>query len=206
MVREHKGLDAVAEVLRNGGTAVYPTETLYALGCLATDRAAAERVCEIKARPLTKPLPLIIGSMEGLAQVTEDVPHGVELLAKAFWPGPLSILVKARGCLSQSVSDETGYTSVRWTVHPAAAELCRLVGGPLVATSANVSGEKAASVPEELSPEVLAGASTAWLEQPWPGGGEPSTVVRVEESGELTVLRHGAISSAELIRKGFVLT
>jgi len=199
-------VDKVLEALKAGGVVVYPTETLYAIGCAATDDGACRRVAEIKARDMNKPLPLIIGWPEGIHAVTEEVPDGVQALADAFWPGPLSILVKARPGLSSLVSDREGYTSVRLSPHPVAAELSRRAGVPLVATSANMSGMPAAAVPDELDPGVLARTDGAYLGKPWPQGGEPSTVVRVLDGRRLQVIRSGAVDLEQLEEQGFSVT
>nr|WP_147822096.1 L-threonylcarbamoyladenylate synthase [Salidesulfovibrio onnuriiensis] len=197
-------MDKVLEALRGGGVVVYPTETLYAIGCMATDHAACVRVAATKARDMGKPLPLIIGSLQGLEAVTGDVPDMVRELAGAFWPGPLSILVKARKGLSPLVSDDEGYTSVRLSPHPVAAELSRRAEAPLVATSANRSGLPATADPDRLDPALLAGVDAAYLEEPRPLGGEPSTVVRVLGDRHLEIVRLGAVGVEQLCQKGFV--
>lgn len=199
-------LDTVLEALNAGGVIVYPTETLYAVGCRATDEAACRRVVAIKARPDGKPLPLIIGWPEGLELVTEFVSEPVRRLAKIFWPGPLSILVKAREGLPSLLSDSQGYTSVRLSPHPVAAELSRKIQAPLVATSANRSGMPAAARPDELDSALLSRVDDAMLEKPWPQGGEPSTVIRIRENKELEVIRTGAVRPEELQRHGFEIT
>ena len=136
-------VDKVLEALNAGGVVVYPTETLYAIGCVAVDDRACRRVAAIKSRDVNKPLPLIIGWPEGLQAVTEEVSEELHELAGLFWPGPLSVLVRAKAELSPLVSDDKGYTSVRLSSHSVAAELSCLAGAPLVATSANMAGKPA---------------------------------------------------------------
>lgn len=196
-------IDVALSALKAGGVVVYPTETLYAVGCVATNDGACRRVTAIKGRPENKPLPLIIGWPEGLELVTDTVPDTVLRLADLFWPGPLSILVKAKLGLSPLVSDEQGYTSVRLSPHSLAAELSRRAKAPLVATSANMSGRPAAGVPEELDMGLLHRVDAACLEKPWPQGGEPSTVVKVVDSDTLEIVRPGAVAVAELKEQGF---
>lgn len=197
-------METVLETLQAGGVAVYPTETLYAIGCMAADHAACMRVAAIKARDMGKPLPLIIGSLQGLDAVTPHVSDMVRELAGAFWPGSLSLLVKARTGLSTLVSDDAGYTSVRLSPHPVAAELSRRANAPLVATSANRSGMPATADPALLDPVLLAEADAAYLGEPRPRGGEPSTVVRVLEDRRLEIVRLGAVGLEKLREKGFV--
>ena len=194
-----KALDA-------GEAVVYPTETLYALGCDATNAAACDRVLEIKARSEAKPLPLIIGGMQMLPLVTEEQPSALKHLAQDFWPGPISILVKALPSLPACLSDEDGYTSVRWSGHPFASELSRRLKRPIVATSANLRGKAPVALPEDLDPELLKHAGAVYFDPPWPRGGNPSTVVRVLGSSRLAVLRVGAVPVKKLCDKGFSVT
>ncbi|KAB1442295.1 L-threonylcarbamoyladenylate synthase [Pseudodesulfovibrio senegalensis] len=196
----------VLDCLSRGGVAVYPTETLYALGCAATDQDACARVVALKKRPQIKPLPLIIGWQGGLELVTDHVPFSLISLAEHFWPGPLSVLVRARESLAPQVSDKQGFTSVRLSPHPVAAALSRELGVPLVATSANISGHEATADPEALDPDLLAGVDASYLDAPLPLGGAPSTVIRPGNDNEIEVVRAGAVAVHMLEAEGFVIT
>lgn len=197
-------LQRALETIRNGGCLIYPTETLYALGAGVFHPEAARRVVTLKARPLNKPLPLIIGSREQLGMITGWMSKTLDHLARSFWPGPLSILVPARRDLPPEVRDARGLTSVRLTAHPLAARLCVQAGTPLIATSANLSGHPAAARPEELDRE-LTRQVLVLSEKPWPAGGRPSTVVRCLGTDLIEVLRHGAVADEDLANAGFEL-
>lgn len=194
---------SVVDILNDDGVVVYPTETLYAIGCRADSSAGVRRVVELKGRPEHKPLPLIIGGMEQLDIIAAHIPVDMLLLAEQFWPGPLSILVETKPFFPRQVKDEHGYTSVRWTAHPQAQRLCRDVGMALVATSANRSGKAAAATPGQLDPLLLHGSDASLLDRPWPAGGAPSTVVRVLGRRRVQILRDGAISRRELMNASF---
>ena len=196
----------VLQAIRDGKTVIYPTETLYALGCDAYSPEAVAEVARIKGRDKIKPLPLIIGSLEGLRKVTDEVPDKIMNLAKRFWPGSLSILVRANDQLAPLVSDEEGFTSVRWSPHPFASELSRRLKGPVVATSANLAGKPPVGLPEDLDPELLAQVGAAYLDPPWPAGGAPSTVVKVFSNTQLAVCREGAVSIKQLCDMGYGVT
>lgn len=199
-------MQELIKALSDGKTVVYPTETLYALGCDATNEAACQAVMDIKARPASKPLPLIIGGVDMLGLVSDDRPAVLQELASSFWPGPLSILVKALPELPSVLSDDEGFTSVRWSGHPFASELSKRMRKPLVATSANLSGKPPVALPEDLDAELLDKVGAAYFDPPWPKGGNPSTVVRILEFNRLEVLREGAISVKMLCDKGFSVT
>jgi L-threonylcarbamoyladenylate synthase len=196
---------SILQTLRDGGVVIYPTETLYALGCHGLSRDSALRVLRIKQRPEAKPLPLIIGAPDMLELVAEVVPDCVRALAEAFWPGPLSILVRACAEVPRPIRDSLGFVSVRCTPHPLAAALSRELHAPLVATSANFSGCPAAGRPEDLDPDLVARADAALLTQPYPDGGAPSTLVMPHPDGRIEVLRPGAVPLAVLRAHGFTI-
>ncbi|BCS90213.1 L-threonylcarbamoyladenylate synthase [Pseudodesulfovibrio sediminis] len=194
------------KTLEAGELIIYPTETLYGLGCDATKEKACALVADIKGRAGSKPLPLIIGSMEMLNLVSNEISSSLLNLAKNFWPGPLSILVKAAPELPSLLSDEDGYTSVRWSGHPFAAELSRRLKKPLVSTSANFSGKPPVALPEDLDPELIDKVGAIYLDPPWPKGDKPSTVVRLIGSSQVEVLRQGAVTVTKLCEKGFTVS
>lgn len=196
---------SVLAVIRAGGAVVYPTETLYALGCSALNEAACLKVAQIKGRPESKPLPLIIGNAEQLYLAAADVTGDVRRLAEVFWPGPLSILVPAAKGLAPQVMDSRGMTSVRVTPHPVAEALCLDLGAPLVATSANLSGWPPAERFAEVNQELLAQADAALDSGPEPKGGPPSTVVEPLGDGALLLIREGAVPATALEQAGFAL-
>jgi L-threonylcarbamoyladenylate synthase len=193
---------AAADSLRSGGVVIYPTETLYALGCAADNAEACARVAALKGRPEAKPFPLIVADMAGLRELLAPLPQALELdlslLAARFWPGPLSVLLPTRPDLPALVRDAFGLSSVRLSPHPLASELCRCLGGAIVATSANASGQQATADPRQLDPALLSGAAGAILDQPWPAGGAPSTLVRLLGHRRVAVLRAGAVPVSAL--------
>jgi L-threonylcarbamoyladenylate synthase len=144
----HLSIDAGISILRAGGVIAFPTETCYALGCRAGDTTAVERLVQLKQRPGGKPLPVLIHSAEALR---EDLPESpLYVLADAFWPGPLTLVVPAFPGLAAPVTAGTNMVGVRVSAHPTAQALVKALGEPLVATSANLSGQPAATAPEQV--------------------------------------------------------
>jgi L-threonylcarbamoyladenylate synthase len=179
-----------AASLRRGGIVAYPTETFYGLGALATLPAAVARLREAKLRPDGKPLPLVAADERMAFGLWAGVPSEALVLARAFWPGPLTLVARAAPGLPDPVALE-GTVAVRVPGSALARELCRLAGGPLVSTSANPSGGP---------PPVDAGALDPWLlsridlvlDGGRTPGGLPSTVVEVG-GGAPRLLRDGAV-------------
>ncbi len=181
---------AAAEVLRRGGLVAYPTETFYALGALARDAAAVERLAFAKGRPEGKPLPLVAA---GRAQVDEVAEVGAQAarLAEAFWPGPLTLVLPARPGLPALVGAGTGTVGVRVPGSDVARALSLAAGAALVATSANPSGERPPLRVEDLDTALRARLDAVLDLGPTPGG-QPSTVVAVE-GGAVRLVRDGAV-------------
>lgn len=189
-------IDQAVEILRRGGVIVYPTETSYALGCDATNDIAVARVFAIKGRPEGKGMPLILPDDIDVSAFVEMSERALKL-AKQHWPGPLNIVAKRAASSSVSARCETdGTQSVRQSSSAIASELARQLGRPLVATSANRSGEAAIYRIDELESEFSAG------EQPdaiLDGGHLPvvpaSTTVKVADD-KIEVIRQGVITLA----------
>jgi L-threonylcarbamoyladenylate synthase len=180
---------AIAELLRRGGVVVYPTETFYGVGALARDAAAVARVAVAKGRPEGKPLPLLAADR---AQVEELAALGgtAARLADALWPGPLTLVLPARGGLAAEIAGG-GTVGVRVPGSDVARRLAALAGGALVSTSANLAGEPPVADPAALSPALVARVDGVLDAGPTPGG-LPSTVV-VVDGDAVRLLREGAV-------------
>ena len=206
------GLEEAAACLAAGGVVIFPTETLYAIGCRADKGAACALVRAIKGRPRASPLPLLAADTAQAGRAVRlDAAPGA--LLQRFWPGPLSLLLPARAPLAPEARNARGLAALRVTSHPLAARLAALAGFALTASSANFSGGAPAARAEELDPALLdslarAGADTGLLvagapgEEP--GGGPPSTLVAPLPDGRgLRILRAGAVSAEALGEAGF---
>jgi L-threonylcarbamoyladenylate synthase len=198
-----KALEQAKLAITGGKVIIYPTETFYALGSNIFDHEAVDRIVRIKGRPQGKPLPVIIGSMEQVHLVAREISNQVMDLARTFWPGPLSIILPARDFVSSLVKDHLGQTSVRWSSHPVARELCNSSGVPLIATSANLAGADPVFQPEALDPWVMEEVDGVLSFPPYPQGGLPSTVVEVVGPQQLCVFRSGAVSVQQLQAAGW---
>ena len=183
---------AVADVLRRGGLALYPTETFYALGALWSHPAALQRLAAAKGRPGGKPLPLVAAS-RAQAEEVAFLSHPVALrLAACFWPGPLTLVLPARPAVPAAITAGTGTAGVRIPGSDIARALALAAGGALVSTSANPSGGQPPLRAADVDPALSAGVEAVLDTGPAPGG-LPSTVVEVGQEGP-RLLRAGAVA------------
>ena len=131
--------EKAAGVLEKGGVIVYPTETLYGIGALVSCAAAVERIFDIKGRPKAMPIPVLVRDFEMLGSIAAPTSLA-ERLAGRFWPGALTIILKAAGELDPIITAGTGNVAVRISAHPFVRALFEYIDIPLTSTSANPSG------------------------------------------------------------------
>lgn len=199
-------LPEVQRVLAAQGVIALPTETYYGLAVRPTQEPALRRLSELKGRLAAKPILLLIGNRDQLAELVASIPPAATALMNLFWPGPLTIVFPAASGLSPLLTGGTGTIGIRFSPLPHLRRLLQETG-PLTGTSANRSSEppsdSADNVQLALGPAldlILDGGRTA--------GGLPSTVVDARESPHL--LRAGALSTdlirAALASQGYTLS
>ena len=190
--------DAALCRIRDGGLVVYPTETIYGLGCIATDAAAVARLFEVKGREPGKPPPLLVADEAMLSTLVQEIPVVARQLMRRHWPGALTLVLRARSSLPSLVTGSNAQgqmtVAVRRSAHPVAQEICAKLQAPLVATSANFAGatgnEAAARSLQDVTPELLRRVDIVL--DGGTVGGLPSTIV--DCSGDAPhVLRQGAL-------------
>lgn len=200
MTLEPANADSIAEasrILRAGGIVAFPTETVYGLGADATQSEAIERIFAAKGRPSFNPLIVHIGDVSWAEQLAEADPR-LYKLARAFWPGPLSLVMRRRktAALAPMVSAGLDSVAIRWPANPIARDLLNAVQRPLAAPSANLSGTvsptRAEHVVQSLGDKVDlildGGPCTVGLE---------STVLDLT-SDAAAILRPGAITAEQI--------
>ncbi len=191
------------EVLKKGGVVVYPTETFYAIGCLICFSNSIKKIFQIKKRPYDKPLPIIIGDLSQLWELTDFKSPTLLKIINNFWPGPLSILVPAKKNICNHLLDPNNHLCVRMTSHPVARKLCLKTNSPIISTSANLSGKPAVSLPHLLDKNIIKSADYTLLSPPYPSGKAPSTIIKILTPNKIKLIRQGAISKKELEKLNF---
>ncbi len=182
--------EAYVAVLRRGGVVACATETLVGLLADATNASAVERVLRIKRRPAEHAVAVLIPEAAAARAVAEAVPEPARRLAEAHWPGPLTLLLRARPDIPAPLVHD-GKIGVRVPGSSPALDLVRAFGGPLTATSANRTGEPPARTIAEAR-AALGDEVDAYVPGDAPGG-LPSTVVDTTVT-PFRVLRQGAVT------------
>jgi L-threonylcarbamoyladenylate synthase len=193
-------LDAAKEaaaVLRRGGIVVYPTETAYAIGCDATDAAAVKRIFALKGRDAAKPLPMIVAS-SAMARRFARFGASENVLAAAFWPGPLTLVLPAKTSIAAGAVSRRGEIALRVSADAFARAVSLRLGRPIVSTSANRSG---GSNPYRLSDAVSAfgAAPDLCLDGGTLPRRRPSTIVRCG-ADRCEIVRQGPVSANAIAR------
>ncbi len=186
-----------AVILRSGGVVIYPTETFYALGAVATLEEAVSRIFQIKGRDFAKALPLIAADLPAVLDAVSKWPEAARLLSHLFWPGPLSLVVPASPSLPPALHAGTGKIALRISSHPVASLLAKLSGGLLISTSANISGAPAPQNCAGLDKGLLS-CVDALLDAGDLPGGFPSTIVDISVY-PVAILREGKIAAEQIL-------
>lgn len=183
------------DILKNGGTVAFPTDTVYGLAALPFDRECVERLFVIKGRNSHRAIAVLIGDPADFDQVAENLNDVARRLADRFWPGPMTLIVPRKPNLPEILS-HTPTIGVRIPDHPVALKLLR-AAGPLAVTSANLSGHENTNTAQEVL-EQLGGRIHLVIDGGRTPGGVPSTVVDCTKS-QPSILRPGPISMAEIL-------
>jgi L-threonylcarbamoyladenylate synthase len=184
--------DRAIEALRSGEVVVYPTETFYGMGADALSFAALDRLFALKGREPGKPVALIAADSRSAFDLARKVPQAARRLADAFCPGPLTLVLPARGDLPAPLIGPDGGVGVRVSSYPIARALAAGLGRPITATSANFAGAQPAATLDDAR-NAIGAKVKVYLEGGKLTASAPSTVVACGRNG-WRILRAGAIS------------
>ena len=188
-----QALAAAEAVLKNGGVAAIPTDTVYGFAAAVHDEEAVARLYEIKGRSQVKAIAVLLADPEQAEEIAETFSEKAKRLALTYWPGGLTIIIQKKAGLPPSLSSND-LVGLRIPDHDFTRELIRRTG-PLAVTSANISGEPPAKSLADFSPELIEKLDIIIDDGPAKGG-IPSSVIRCDVKEPL-VLREGTISERE---------
>ena len=188
--------DELVGIMRVGGLVAVPTETVYGLAGNGLDEKAVAEIYEVKGRPEVKPLSLMVHDAASMERYCENVPPQAYTLAKKFWPGPLTIVMKANPCVPEIVRAGGETVGLRCPDHPLTLELLEKSGVPFAAPSANPSGEPSPKNADSVL-KYFDGKIDAVLDGGECGIGCESTLIDLSRT-PYRILRQGALPADEI--------
>jgi L-threonylcarbamoyladenylate synthase len=195
---ENNAIESCANIVKNGGVIVYPTDTVYGIGCDPFNEKAVDRVFHVKRRVAEKALPVLSASLIDLENIV-DVSDKVRKLARKFWPGPLTIICPlSNENISPRLTANNSSLAVRIPGNPCTLSLLKL-NRYLVGTSANISGQESVKSPSQINTTSLA-SFDALLDGGTLNKYSHSTIIHLDDDDKtLTVVRNGPISESDIV-------
>ena len=190
-----EGIEKAAKIINQGGIAIFPTDTVYGIGCNPYNKESVKRIYEIKSREFSKPFPILAYSKK----IVEKIAFFDEFskkIAEKFWPGPLTIILKSFDENLKKSLNVTGKIAIRVPNHKCTLELLKKCNF-LVGTSANISGQSSFTNPDECFKNIQnydifvdGGTITSKAE---------STIIEIENE-KIKIIREGSLSQEEIFR------
>lgn len=194
---EDKKLKEVANIIRDGGIVVFPTETVYGIGANGLKETAIKKLYEVKQRPINKPISLLVNSIEMIEEIAKDITEIEYDLIKRFFPGPLTIVLKKREIVPDIVTAGFNTVGIRMPENEIALKLIEYAGVPIATPSANISGRPSGTNLKEIMKDF-----NNKVDYFIDGGiskiGVASTIVQVI-NGNPCILRKGKISEEQIM-------
>lgn len=192
---EEAAARAAGEVLKSGGIAAFPTDTVYGLGAVYSDREAIRKIFEAKGRPENKPLSILVADQSQVGLLAEEVSEDAKKLMQHFWPGALTLIFRknASADIPEEVTAGGDTIGIRMPDCTAAVRIIEQAGAPLAAPSANLSGKRSASSGKDVI-EDLDGRIDLIVDGGECPVGVSSTVI--DMSGQrMRILREGTVTA-----------
>ena len=190
--------DEAVCALKRGKAVIFPTETVYGLGVSVEAAAGPDVLYDLKERDRGKPISWLVAGCDDLDRYGVRVPDLARRLARAYWPGPLTLIVEASEAVPAAYSSATGSIGLRMPDSAAALSLIEAAGCPLATTSANLSGEAAPGAADALDPQLAARVCVVLVDDADDDkSGVASTVV--DCTGDVPrILREGAVTQGDI--------
>lgn len=189
-------LKEISEIIKNGGIVVFPTETVYGIGTNGLNKEAISRLYEVKQRPTSKPISLLVSSIEMVDMVAKDITDMEYKLMDNFFPGPLTIILKKKSNVPDNLTNNTDTVGIRMPDNIIAKKLIEYAKVPIATPSANISGKPSGTdinyIMENFKDKV-----DYYIDGGQSKLGIGSTIVKVE-NGYPLILREGSISKEQI--------
>ena len=187
-------LKKAAELIKQGKTVVFPTETVYGIGTNGLDEKAVKKLYETKQRPLDKPISLLVSNMEMVNLIAKDITEIEYKIMEKFFPGPLTIILKKKDIVPNIVTAGQETIGVRMPSGEIARKLVELANVPIAAPSANISGQPSGTNLQEIKKYIEA---DYYIDGGESELGISSTIVKIVD-GKPQILRQGKITLEEI--------
>ena len=193
-MKQEDDIRQAIETMRKGGVILYPTDTVWGIGCDATNAEAVKRVYEIKQREDSKALICLVDSYARMQRYFRNVPDVawqlIDSLKEATDAKPTTLILDGAINLAPNLIAEDGSLGIRITNEPFSKELCFRFQKAIVSTSANISGEPAAQNYCDIDPRILEAVDyVCWSRRQEHKPHTPSSIIKLKENGEVTVIR-----------------
>lgn len=189
-------LEEPAQIIKNGGIVVFPTETVYGIGANALNAEAVKKIYEIKKRPLSKPITLLVNSIDMIERVAKDITPFEYAIIKKFFPGPLTIILQKKDVIPDIVTSGGRTVGIRMPANEIALELINRAGVPLATPSANISDKPSKTNIKDVMSDFPEGVD-CFIDGGKSKIGVASTIVQVID-GVPHILRQGTITEEQI--------
>ena len=194
---DYKKLKEVARTIRQGGIAVFPTETVYGIGTNGLKENSVKRLYEVKQRPLNKPISLLVNGINMINEIAQEITDLEKALIKEFFPGPLTIILKKKDTVPNIVTANSNMVGVRMPSNEIALKLIEYAGVPIATPSANISGKTSGTNMEDIMKDFE--EKVDYFIDDGPSKiGISSTIVQVID-GVPHILRQGKITEEQIM-------
>ena len=193
-------IENAANILKNGGVAIFPTDTVYGIGTLP-EKKYVEKIYKIKKRDFSKKIIALINDKKILPELINETSENIkkiENILQKYWPGELTVIFRANQNFTKNFDDNMETIGIRIPKNETALAIIKNAGGVLLTTSANISGENAVTKIEDLNEELIKNVDIIVPNEKAELTGKPSTIVKYED-GKLTLLRQGNIAFEEIM-------
>lgn len=192
-------LQEIAKMIKNGKIVVFPTETVYGIGTNGLDEKAIKKLYEIKERPQEKPISLLVNSIEMIEKIAKDITEIEYKIIKEFCPGPLTIILKKKDIVPNILTANGDTVGIRIPKNEIVLKLIEYSNCPIATPSANISGKPSGTEIKDIMKD-FDGKADYFIDGGKSKLGQASTIVKVAD-GEINILRQGAITKDEILKK-----
>lgn len=193
---DYTKLKMPAQIIKQGGIVIFPTETVYGIGANALDKEAVKKLYKIKQRPLSKPISLLVSDMNMVNQIAKDITDLEYKLMETFFPGPFTIILKKKEIVPDIVSANTDTVGIRMPSEEISRRLIEYANIPIAAPSANLSNKPSGTNLESIIKD-FEGKVDYFIDSGESKLGISSTIVKVID-GVPHILRQGTITKEQI--------